>query len=71
MINKFFDFIVSTYLGGLILILFGIYALYLVKKHPDNERTAAFAGDLRGKIGGTSLIILGILIWITKIFNLK
>lgn len=66
--NDFFDFMVSTYTGAFIFMFIGGIGILIAIKSPELKKSA-FRGDLHGWIGGVSLIIIGILVVISKVFE--
>jgi hypothetical protein len=68
-VQELFRFIVTSYIGGIALIIFGILAIRLVIKGPD-MRDSAFREDIKGWAGGIMLIVIGIGVLIAKLVNL-
>jgi len=64
--KDFFDYMFSSYWGGVILILLGWYLIRDTIKNPDTDENKWFAGDLSGWAGGIGFILIGITIIIAK-----
>jgi hypothetical protein len=68
-IQELFKNIVTSYIGGIALIILGILAIRLVIKGPDMSKSA-FREDIKGWAGGTMLIVIGIVVIIIKVIEM-
>lgn len=62
------DFFISTYIGGILCIIIGLFAIWVVKKSPEMAKSA-FRGDICGWAGGVGSIIIGICVLIGKLLG--
>ena len=67
--NRFFDFLVTSYWGACTLLIFGLFMIYLVLKHPQQDATSPLQGDMRGWVAGIVSIIGAFFIIIAKLLG--
>lgn len=67
-VQDFFRIVVTSYIGGIALIILGVLAIRLVLKGPDMSKSA-FREDIKGWAGGVMLIIIGVGVLVVKIIN--
>jgi hypothetical protein len=65
-IRKIFEYSVSTYFGGAIWIIFGIFMLFFTKRNPQKYKFSVLQGDVKDIGAGYGSIVLGIIIIILK-----
>lgn len=61
-------FLVESPLGGLIFISLGGLFMLIAYRSPDMKKSA-FRGDIRGWVGGTVLVLLGVFVIIRSLLN--
>lgn len=68
-IRHLFEFLATTYVGGIFWILFGIIVIRFTKKNPQKDIYSPLQGNAKGTLAGYGGIIMGIFIIILKLLN--
>jgi hypothetical protein len=67
--NEFLEWMVTTYYGGILSIIFGILCFLWIKKYPSKPENAWFAGDVRGWFAVIFFTLVGLGVIISKLLG--
>lgn len=68
-VDYFFENIFISYWGAFLFIAIGIAIIKITTKYPKKHLYTISQGDIKGWAGGLSFIVLGIIIFVSKLLG--
>jgi hypothetical protein len=66
---NFINYLLSTYLGAIVSLLFGLFYLLDTIKHQKKYESSALQPYTKGIVGGIGFMLIGIIIIIAKLMG--